>query len=71
MIPTQHEIVTPSPLLDAQGRLTQIGWARAPLLDCNLEAAHFYPRALRFLQPLRILQQRDATHIRVRTYHAG
>ena len=54
MIPTQHEIVTPSPLLDAQGHLTQAGWARAPLLDCNLEAARFYPRALRFLQPLRI-----------------
>ena len=54
MIPTQHEIVTPSPLLDAQGRLTQIGWARAPLLDCTLEAARFYPPGLRFLQPVRI-----------------
>lgn len=50
----QHKIVTPSPLLDAQGRLAQIGWARAPLLDCNLEQATFYPRLLRFLQPLRI-----------------
>ncbi|HAJ38135.1 MAG TPA: DUF2804 domain-containing protein [Chloroflexi bacterium] len=51
---SQHEIVTPSPLLDAQGRLVQVGWARAPLLDCNLEKAAFYPRLLRFLQPLRI-----------------
>ncbi|HDD25074.1 MAG TPA: DUF2804 domain-containing protein [Chloroflexi bacterium] len=40
------------PLLDEQGNLTQIGWARQPLLDCNLEAARFY--ALRFLQRLRI-----------------
>ena len=51
---TQHEILTPSPLLDAQGRLTQVGWARAPLLDCNLEQVAFYPRPLRFLQRLRV-----------------
>jgi len=50
----QHEILTPSPLLDAQGRLTQVGWARAPLLDCNLEQVAFYPRLLRFLQRLRV-----------------
>ncbi|MCX6032530.1 MAG: DUF2804 domain-containing protein [Chloroflexi bacterium] len=54
MIPTQHEILTPSPLLDARGRLTQAGWSRAPLLDCNLEQAAFYPHSLRFLQRLRI-----------------
>lgn len=51
---SQHEILTSSPLLDAQGRLTQAGWARAPLLDCNLEQAGFYPRPLRFLQRLRV-----------------
>lgn len=51
---TQHEIVTPSPLLDAQGRLTQVGWAREPLLACNLEGVAFYPRPLRFLQRLRV-----------------
>jgi hypothetical protein len=50
----QHEILEASPLLDAQGRLTQVGWARAPLLDCNLEQAAFYPRPLRFLQRLRV-----------------
>ena len=38
----QHEIVRPSPLLDDDGRLAQVGWARQPLLDCNLENAAFY-----------------------------
>ncbi len=52
--PIQHEITTPSPLLDAGGRLTQVGWARAPLLDCNLEQVAFYPRPLRFLQRFRV-----------------
>jgi hypothetical protein len=51
---TQHEILTPSALLNAQGRLTQVGWARAPLLDCNLEQVAFYPRPLRLLQRLRV-----------------
>ncbi len=41
-----------SPLLAADGQLTQVGWSRQPLLDCNLENAHFYP--LRSLQRLRI-----------------
>ncbi len=50
----QHEILDASPLLDDQGRLTQTGWARAPLLDCNLEQVNFYPRLLRFLQRLRV-----------------
>lgn len=53
-IDIQREILTPSPLLDAQGRLTQVGWARAPVLDCNLEQVGFYPRPLRFLQRLRV-----------------
>lgn len=51
---TQHEILAPSSLLDARGRLTQIGWARAPLLDCNLEQVAFYPRPLHMLQRLRV-----------------
>jgi hypothetical protein len=51
---TQHEITLPGPLLDAHGRLAQAGWARQPLLDCNLEAVHFYPRLLRPLQRLRL-----------------
>lgn len=48
----QVEISQPSPLLDDQGGLVQIGWARQPLLDCNLEQARFYN--WRFLQRLRI-----------------
>ena len=48
---TQHEILTPGPLLDPHGNLTQAGWSRQPLLDCNMENMRFY-RA-RFLQPLR------------------
>jgi hypothetical protein len=34
------------------GKLAQVGWSRQPLLDCNLDAAHFY--ALRPFQRLRI-----------------
>ncbi|MFZ5917984.1 MAG: DUF2804 domain-containing protein [Chloroflexota bacterium] len=48
----QRELITPSPLLDERGELVQIGWARQPLLDCNLENVGFY--RLRFLQPLRL-----------------
>ena len=48
----QRELYEPSPLLDAQGYLVQVGWARQPLLDCNLEAARFY--ALRPLQRFRV-----------------
>ncbi len=39
----QIEITNPSPLLQADGRLTQVGWARQPVLDANLEDARFYP----------------------------
>jgi hypothetical protein len=38
----QREINIPSPLLNEQGQLTQVGWARQPILDCNLEQANFY-----------------------------
>jgi hypothetical protein len=48
----QTELTRPGILLDAHGRLAQVGWARQPLLDCNLEDAHFY--ALRPLQRFRI-----------------
>lgn len=54
MLPNQHEITTRSPLLNEVGHLAQVGWARRPLLECNLEAAVFYRRPLRFLQPLRV-----------------
>ena len=42
MIPSpQHLLTAPGPLLDAQGNLTGTGWARQPLLDCNLENVRF------------------------------
>lgn len=48
----EHEITQPSPLLDEQGGLIQVGWARHPVLDCNLEQARFYP--IRFAQRFRV-----------------
>jgi hypothetical protein len=38
----QKELSQTGELLSPEGDLTQIGWSRQPLLDCNLEAAHFY-----------------------------
>jgi hypothetical protein len=43
----------PGTLLDAMGNLTDIGWSRQPLLDCNLENARFYD-TFRFWQRYRI-----------------
>ena len=40
----QHEILERSPLLDKSGAVTKPGWARRPLLDCNLEDACVYKR---------------------------
>lgn len=48
----QHEITVPSALLHYDGSLSQVGWARQPLLECNMQSLHFY--RLRFLQWLRI-----------------
>jgi hypothetical protein len=48
MRPMQRELTTPSPLLDKGGNLVQVGWARQPLLDCNLENARFYRLARPF-----------------------
>jgi hypothetical protein len=48
----QRELTQTSPLLEADGRLKQIGWSRQPVLDCNLEAARFY--RLRMVQWLRM-----------------
>lgn len=48
----QNELTTATPLLNEHGGLSQIGWSRQPLLDCNLEKASFY--ALRPLQRFRI-----------------
>ena len=38
----QTEITQTGPLLQPNGQLAQVGWARQPLLDCNLESARFY-----------------------------
>jgi len=48
------EITQPSPLLQPGGKLTQAGWSRQPMLDCNLEQVAFYPPAVRFWQKMRI-----------------
>lgn len=48
----QNEITNETELLDDNGKLKQIGWAREQNLDCNLENARFY--ALKALQTFRI-----------------
>jgi hypothetical protein len=48
----QTELTQPGLLLKPDGFLAQVGWARQPLLDCNLESARFY--ALRPFQRFRI-----------------
>jgi len=50
----QREITQSGALLDPQGRLTQVGWSRFPLRDCNLERVAFYSPPLSLLQPLRV-----------------
>lgn len=52
MKPIQQELGAAGPLLRQDGSLAAVGWARQPLLDCNLEAASFY--RLRWLQGLRL-----------------
>ena len=42
----QTEITEAGPLLLPSGNLAQVGWARKPLLDCNLAEANFYPGRL-------------------------
>ena len=48
----QKEITEKGSLLTTEGKLAQVGWSPHPVLDCNLEDAHFY--ALRPLQFLRV-----------------
>jgi hypothetical protein len=48
----QTELTQSGSLLQADGKLAQVGWARQPILDCNLESARFY--ALTPLQRFRI-----------------
>jgi hypothetical protein len=50
----QNELTQPGNLLDPSGGLSQVGWSRQPLLDCNLEKALFYSPLLRPLQGLRM-----------------
>ena len=50
----QTELTQPTPLLDPDGNLNQIGWARYPLLECNLEKSNFYPKWLRPMQFMRV-----------------
>jgi hypothetical protein len=38
----QTLLTQPGKLLNPQGSLSQVGWSPQPLLDCNLEDAHFY-----------------------------
>jgi hypothetical protein len=48
----QTEITQRGPLLNQDGSLAQVGWARQPILECNLESARFY--TFRAFQGLRI-----------------
>jgi hypothetical protein len=50
----QTELKDTTPLLDEDGKLLQIGWARYPLLKINLENVAFYPKLLRPLQFTRV-----------------
>jgi hypothetical protein len=50
----QNQITNTTPLLNEEGNLIQVGWARYPLLECNLENVSFYPKLLRPLQFARV-----------------
>lgn len=50
----QREITQAGLLLTEHGSLTQVGWSRLPLLDCNLERASFYSPPFHLLQFLRL-----------------
>jgi hypothetical protein len=60
----QTELNQPGTLLSSDGRLEQIGWARQPLLDCNLESAQFY-----FLRPFQRLRIKRWDYYAVFTSH--
>lgn len=49
---TQNQITEAGKLLMPNGTVATAGWSPQPLLDANLEDAHFY--ALKFMQPLRM-----------------
>ena len=50
----QRELAYPGPLLNADGTLAQVGWARQPILDCNLENSAFYSGWRRAFQRFRL-----------------
>jgi hypothetical protein len=50
----QRQLKGPGPLLNPDGTLADIGWARQPILDCNLENTHVYSPLFRFWQLMRI-----------------
>jgi hypothetical protein len=50
----QTEITERGTLLNPDGSLSQVGWARHPLLDCNLERVAFYPTLLQPFQHFRL-----------------
>lgn len=50
----QRELAQNGPLLKPDGSLDQVGWARQPILDCNLENAAFYPSWKRVFQRYRV-----------------
>jgi len=50
----QIEINDKSTLLDLNGNLTQSGWSRQPMLDCNLENVSFYRGLKRPFQRFRV-----------------
>jgi len=50
----QNELTQTGKLLDPSGKLSQVGWSRQPLLDCNLEKAFFYRPLLRAFQAFRM-----------------
>ncbi len=49
----QRMLKGPGPLLDPFGNLADVGWARQPLLDCNLEAINIYS-TFKFWQRFRL-----------------
>lgn len=50
----QRELAQTGQLLKSDGSLDQIGWARQPILDCNLENSSFYPGWRRLFQRFRL-----------------
>src|SRR5512140_2376297 len=54
----QLELTHQGSLLNPDGSLSQVGWSRQPVLECNLQYARFY--ALRPFQKFRIKRWDDS-----------